>query len=164
MKEVVLWNVSLDEITEVYESLTLGKRYVDNPLHSRGRLEFVAGVRVDGIIAGIGGINRRLGFLPFVFYIVKPEFRRRGLSGELTKMIITYIKQRHGSYILSSSRIDNTNSLKVHKKYGYREVYKSINYYKLCYPVNIRGEILCRIMPLLYKIYFFLNRLRGKRW
>ena len=164
MKEVVLWNVNLDEITEVYESLDLEKKYVDNPIHSRGRLEFVAGVRVNGNIAGVGGLNKRLGIFPFSFYIVKPEFRRRGISRELTRMIVDYTKQRRGNYFLSSFRIENTISMAMEIKYGYRIVYKSANYYKSCYPVNTRGNVICRILPLLYKIYFFLNRVRGKRW
>ena len=146
MKEVVLRDVSLDEVSKIYESLSSERKYIGNPLQMPGRLEFVAGVRVNGEIAGIVWLNRRFAILPFVFHIVKKEFRGRGLSWELTRLVVDYARQRNYSYVLDSVHLDNSVSLAVTAKKGFIKFYRGRKICRQILPLNRRGNFVTKLL------------------
>ena len=151
----------MDEVAQVYESLSSERRYIGNPLQMPGRLEFVAGLRVNGELAGIVGLNRRFGIFPFVFTIMKKEFRGNGLSSELFRLAVDYARQMNYSYFLRSVHVENSVSLAMTEKRGYISFYCGRRNCRQILPLNWRGNFVAKILLVFGTFYSGVRNLGG---
>jgi len=146
-----LQNVALEEIKPFIDSLTVWK-YFKQPLDIVLNAEFITGVRIDNRLAGIGGITISYRIFPLCFYIVKSEFQRKGVGYEIAQEIISFARNKHSFLALTVSK-ENTAALKLYHKTGFRIAYKQGNSYWMFFPLNKRGEIIGRFLPLIIRVY-----------
>jgi GNAT superfamily N-acetyltransferase len=147
-------NLAFEEIGPFCNSLTVEKKYVTQPHEMALRAEFVTGVRINGELAGIGGLSRYYLLFPVSFYIVKAEFQRKGVGSQLMKNIIAYAAGMGYNYILSTINTENTPAVIMHLRGGYKTLYESGNEYRMGLPLNRKGRIVCKFLPLIFSIGF----------
>jgi GNAT superfamily N-acetyltransferase len=160
-ERVVLKDITLEELARFFDHLTAEKKYVYNPLHYR--LIFVAGIKQNNEIVAIGGLKRHLGIFPFSFRIVKTEFQRKGLSQQLFNENLKFAREKSFSYILGTIHKGNIPALNASLKTGFKTICESDTYYQMCLPLNKRGEVIARFLPLAFSIYYVFRVILRKR-
>lgn len=146
-----LQNVALEEIKPFIDSLTVWK-YFKQPLDIVLNAEFITGVRIDNSLAGIGGITISYRIFPLCFYIVKSEFQRKGVGYEIAQEIINFARNKYSFLMLTVSK-ENTPAVNLYHKSGFRIIYRLDDIYWMFFPLNKRGEIIGRFLPLIIRLY-----------
>lgn len=118
---------------------------------------YIKGIRVNGELAGIGGIYKTHG-IHSTFYMVKKEFQGRGIGNIITKNNLDYAKGNNISLLFYICSNDNVPIIKSVKKYGDREVfnYKGKRYSYV--PITFTGKIIGLVLPLVVGLYVLINR------
>lgn len=147
-----LENIALEEIKPFIDSLTVEEKHFGQPLDIVLNAEFVIGVRINNSLAGIGGITISYQTFPLCFYIVKSEFQRKGIGYKISQQIISFAKNKYNFLTLTVNK-KNTPALKLYHKSGFRIAYELENSYWMFFPLNKRGEIIGRFLPLIIRIY-----------
>ena len=158
-KWTVLHNLDFEEVEVFLNSLTgVERKYISNILESPITVDFITGVRIDNKLVGIAGFVRYFRFFHFSFHIVKSEFQGRGISKQLTTGLVSYAKEKGDSFFLASTHWDKS-SLAIWLKQGYKIVYEGGDlYYRLVFPLNWRGEVVCKLLPIICNICFPIIR------
>ena len=146
-----LENIALEEIRPFVDSLTVEEKYFEQPLDILLNAEFVTGVRLADNLAGIGGITISYRIFPLCFYIVRSEFQGKGIGYEISRKIIRFAKTRY-SFLLLVTHKANISALKLYHKSGFRIVYKRGDSYWMFLPLNKRGGIIGKLLPLIIGI------------
>ncbi|MBT9151418.1 MAG: hypothetical protein DDT40_01611 [candidate division WS2 bacterium] len=135
--------IELEEIKPFYDSLAVEKDQLRFPLEEILKSKFIKGVRVDGKLAGIGGITLSYRLFPFCFWVVKSEFQRKGVGYEIAQGIISFARDKHSFLMLTASK-GNTPAINLYRKSGFRIIYRLDDIYWMFFPLNKRGGIIGR--------------------
>jgi ribosomal protein S18 acetylase RimI-like enzyme len=157
----VLKEITREELESFWNRLSAEKEYLSNPLVSN--LTFVVGIKQDNQIVGIGGLKRHFGLFQFMFFVVKTEFQAKGFGSAIVSEIFKYARGKSYPLILASTYRENTASLKLLNKLGFKTLYKSYLYYRLGIPLNTFGEVLVKIIPVLFHFYFLHGKYLGEK-
>ena len=149
-----LEDIKIVEIRPFFDLLTVESEYfkfsVDRILNTAA---FVKGVRRDGQLAGVGGLIKSFGLVLLSFHMVKSDFQRRGIGNEITKVIIAFAKRKGRSLFLGTVKKGNTSSIIMTKKQGYIIFYEDSDKYWMLFPLNKKGKIIGRFLPLVVRLY-----------
>jgi len=63
-------------------------------------------------------------------WYVQPEWRRKGIGKALMEACEAWAREKGYSEIGSDARLDNTESQRLHRKYGFEEMERVVNYRK----------------------------------
>ena len=148
-EKIKLHNIRFEEIGPFYDSLTWEKEWLGNPL--RFPLEFVTGIRVDNELVAMGGLEKSR-FLHLAFRIVRADFQGRGLSGQLKADIDDYAREKGYSFYVGEIWKGNPALGLLLRYEGGRLVYNG-DLKRLAYPVNRKGELIVRFLPLVFYTY-----------
>jgi RimJ/RimL family protein N-acetyltransferase len=159
-KNVELENITSEELEQFWGQLTTEKKYLNNPFQSN--LIFVAGVRQNDEIVGVGGLKRHFGIFPFEFVVVNKAFQGRGLGSRIISEISDFARRRSYSVIFASANKKNTASTKIFRKSGFKTLSSSSPFSRFGVALNSFGEILIAIMPAIFFVYSLYRRYREK--
>jgi GNAT superfamily N-acetyltransferase len=158
-KNITLIDINLDEISSFYSQLTYEKKHFPNPLQAP--LELVIGIKEGNELVGMGGLKRQLGCLYFAFFVVKSDFRRRGIGLRIMSAILDYSRKKKLWAVFGTVQRENQIALKADLAIGYRVIYKTDVNYRLGLPFNFPGIIICKIAPFMFMMYLFFQKIRG---
>ena len=147
-----LENVTLEEVRSFLNSLTVEEKYFPCLRDAVMSAEFITGVRINNELAGIGGITLSCRFFPLPFWVVKSEFQKKGIGYQLSENIIDFARNRY-SFLLLHVMKENIPAVKLYQKTGFRTCYEAGDRYRMYLPLNRKGSIMCRFLPLIYMVY-----------
>lgn len=148
-----LEDITLEEVKPFFNSLTVEFRYFVAPVEEiLDKAVFIKGVRINNELAGIGGITLSYRFFPLLFWVVKSEFQKKGIGYQLSENIINFARNRY-SFLLLHVMKENVPAVKLYQKTGFRTCYEAGDRYRMYLPLNRKGSIICRFLPLIYAVY-----------
>ncbi len=145
-------NIAYDELEPFLNSIP--EERFTLPLALYLKAEFLTGVRIDGELAGIGGLVPAYRFSHFPIYTVKPEFRGKGIGTQLAEKVINYARRKGYSFFLTVVEKENEPSLIILKQQGYKMVRETDREYDMALLLNKRGEIIYKFLPLILRCFF----------
>ena len=156
MKIIRYWEVSEEELTEFYSSLSSEKETFRTPLRALLNSEILLAERVEGEIAGICGlIKSRL--LPRMYLVVKEKYQGRGIGKKLHERLEERVENHYTSVkVIVGKR--NTRALRIFKKKSYDVAREDEEFYYLIRLTKFR--IFQPIVVLLFKLASKANLLR----
>jgi GNAT superfamily N-acetyltransferase len=133
---VELDNITLEEVKRFIWSLTSDEtKYYD--IQSDKVLDsliYIKGIKINGELAGIGGIAKWYYFLPHAFYMVKAQYQGIGIGGKLVDANVVYARNNL-SILLNVSDKANIKAVKLVAHRGFKiagqDKYKNYCYYPL---------------------------------
>lgn len=154
-------NVELKEIEPFINSLGADKWLWGEPPKPILGAEFIIGIKTtDEELAGIGGVTKTYGIVPTLFIVVGPQFRGSGLGTEIMANILDFARQSCTFLILSVLEDeDHISARHLYRKNGFNPFYSEGNRCLMCISFNRRGEIICKLLPLVYFVFHWINRL-----
>jgi len=165
-----LEGICFEEIKPFCDSLTIEKENF-NPLRYALNAEFVVGVRMDGNLAGLGGIVQSYNYFHSCFWVVKSEFQGREVGYEISQRIIDFAQRRKYNFLILSTLKKLTPAINLYIKSGFRICYEKGDSYWMCLALNKKGSFICKFLPLIIRLYLsplgnvprFIRRLSTQR-
>lgn len=152
-----LQDIKLEEIAPFFDSLGHEKELVMMNAAAAMTSRFIAGARAGDDLAGITGIRISYGFLPALFIVVKSKYQGMNLGNQLMEKNLDFAR-RHYSYLtLSTEKNDEYNAaLHLYQKHGFKHLYRRGNRYWMYISFNGKGEMICRLLPLVFPVLPYL--------
>jgi GNAT superfamily N-acetyltransferase len=111
---------------ENYDVAAYCKRSIDDPKQQSfvaevdGQVVGVAGLQIEDNLPGMYGVDRMAYFDDLV---IKPEFRRRGIAGQLIERRVEYAREQGIKVCYSKIYSFNKPPQELMKKHGFEDVY-----------------------------------------
>jgi GNAT superfamily N-acetyltransferase len=150
-----LEDITIEEIKPFFNSLTVEtETFTPEADLILSVAVFTKGVRIDGKLAGIGGLGKSFGYFLTAFMIVKSEHQGKGVGSTIYKTIINYARKKGHYFIFSQVAHGNTSAYIMNTKAGQRILYDDGTLYWMACPLNKVGEFLVRyILPIIFMAY-----------
>jgi GNAT superfamily N-acetyltransferase len=156
-----LENITCEEIEPFFNSLGKEeKELLGIPLDYVLSADFICGVRLNNVLAGITGYIKSYRLIPSSFDVVASQFQGKGLGNELHQKRLEFAR-KHYSFAVSSigKPEEHQASLHLYHKYGLKDFYRRADSIWLCISFNQRGKVICKLLPLIYFVFGSVNRL-----
>jgi len=150
---IELKNLANGEIEPFFNSLRDEKYLSEMFPDMISTAKFIAVARIDKELAGIAGIVLGRFNIPILFISIKPQFRRRGLGNKMMQNIIAFTKENYSCLTLSTYKSERYKpAINLYLKNEFKIFCEPCNQYFMGLPFNRRGEILCRLLSIIFTI------------
>lgn len=155
-----LQDIELQEIRPFFASLGREKELAMMTAESAMKSKFIAGVRVNGELAGIVGIRTIYGFIPDLFIVIKEKYQAKHLGNELMAKNLNFAQRNYSYLTLSTYQTEEYAAARhLYRKFGFRHLRQQGTHCWMYLPFNWRGEILCKLLPFIFPILPYLHAL-----
>lgn len=148
-----LQGLELHEIPPFFNTLDREKDLVKMNPEKVMACDFVAGVKSRGELAGLTGIRIQYGFIPNLFIVINKKNQGGGLGNKLLEKNISYAKQHYNFLTLTTwDKEEYAPALNLYRKYRFNLFYRNGQRLRMYIVFNKKGEIICKVLPLIYAV------------
>lgn len=155
-----LQDIELDEISPFFESLGRETELVMMNADAVKTSCFIAGIRKNQGLVGITGIRKNYGFIPDLFIVVKHQYQGYHFGEKLMEINLRFATTNYSFLILSTyMRQEYEAAIHLYKKHGFKDLFCQGDHCWMYISFNIKGKLICRILPYILPILPFLSYL-----
>lgn len=155
VRQIELEEIELEEIEPFFSSLSTElKCFGVSVAEILKKSVYIRGVRVNGELAAVGSLRKFAWRLLLSTYMVKSEFQRRGIGNDLTRSFVRFSIRGRIPIILATVRKANAPMLTMTQRHGYRICNDLGDNYCMYLPLDWRGKLLGKFLPMLVGVYY----------
>jgi len=155
-EKMELENLTLAEARAFLDQLSVPEEQFRHPARYALAAEFLVGARVDGELAGVAGVRRRLFVFPFCFYLVRPRSQNQGIGTQLMSRTLDYAQRRRYGLLALSVAESNSPAIALYSRSGFHTCARTGTWLRMCRHFNLRGKVMGRLLSLLFVVHWAL--------